>query len=238
MAETPAQGSVSIRKMFSRIAGRYDLLNRLLSFGVDTQWREELAEEVHGCGEAPILDLATGTADVALTLERSLPGCQKIVGADFAIPMLHLASEKILRQGGNKILLCAGDALALPFRGGSFGAVTIAFGLRNLPDRVAGLREMQRMLTPGGKVIVLEFSRMEHTLLGPLFRFYFRYVLPILGGIISGSFGAYRYLPSSVDDFPSPIELGREMSEAGFENVRYRTLSSGIACLHTGQRSN
>ncbi len=238
MTETPAQGPGSIRKMFSRIAGRYDLLNRLLSFGVDTRWRKELAEEVPIRGEAPILDLATGTADVALTLGSNLPDSQKIVGADFAIPMLHLASEKIQRQGGDKILLCAGDALALPFRDASFGAVTIAFGLRNLPDRAVGLGEMLRVLTPGGKVIILEFSRMEHRLLGPFFRFYFHYVLPILGGIISGSFGAYRYLPSSVDDFPNPVELGREMNKAGFGNVRYRTLSLGIACLHTGQRSN
>jgi demethylmenaquinone methyltransferase/2-methoxy-6-polyprenyl-1,4-benzoquinol methylase len=237
LTETPVQESVSIRKMFSRIAGRYDLLNRLLSFGVDTRWRKELAEEVNVSGEAPILDLATGTADVALTLERNLRDGQKIVGADFAIPMLHLASEKIHRQRGEKILLCAGDAQALPFRDASFGAVTIAFGLRNLPDRAAGLREMQRMLTPGGKVIILEFSRMEHKLLGPLFRIYFHYVLPILGGIISGNFDAYRYLPSSVDDFPNPPELGLELSEAGFENVRYRTLSLGIACLHTGERS-
>ncbi|TNF49795.1 bifunctional demethylmenaquinone methyltransferase/2-methoxy-6-polyprenyl-1,4-benzoquinol methylase UbiE [bacterium] len=238
MPKAPSQGSPTIRKMFSGIAGRYDLLNRLLSFGVDTRWRKELAEEVHVSGGAPVLDIATGTGDVALTLERSLSDDQKIVGADFAIPMLHLASKKIHHKGVEQILLCAGDALALPFRDASFGAVTIAFGLRNLPDRAAGLKEIQRMLVPGGRVTILEFSRMEHKLLGPPFQFYFHYVLPILGGIISGSYGAYRYLPSSVDDFPDPNELGREMSEAGFVNVRYRPLTSGIACLHTGERTN
>ena len=238
MTEKPSQGSPKIRAMFSKIAGRYDLLNRLLSFGVDTRWRKELAEEISRHQGEAILDLATGTADVALTLARDLPDTDRIVGTDFAIPMLHLASEKVHRQGTNKIQLCAGDALALPFRDASFGSVTIAFGLRNLPDREAGLREMLRMLTPGGKLVILEFTRMEHRLLGPLFRFYFHYVLPILGGIISGSFGAYRYLPSSVDDFPGPLELGREMHEAGFTNVKYRPLSLGIACLHTGERSN
>jgi demethylmenaquinone methyltransferase/2-methoxy-6-polyprenyl-1,4-benzoquinol methylase len=238
LTETPPRGSPKIRTMFSKIAGRYDLLNRLLSFGVDTRWRKELAEEVRVLEGVPILDLATGTADVALTLEKTVQHAPAIVGADFAIPMLHLASDKIIRRGVKKITLCAGDALALPFRDASFGSVTIAFGLRNLPDRTAGLREMLRMLKPGGKVIILEFTRMEHRLLGPLFRFYFHYVLPILGGIISGSFGAYRYLPSSVDDFPDPVELGREMNEAGFTNVRYRPLSLGIACLHTGDRSD
>lgn len=236
MNEKAPQGSRKIRTMFSRIAGRYDLLNRLLSFGIDTRWRKELAGEVHQEEGVPLLDLATGTADVALTLEKHLPGTGMIVGADFAVPMLELASGKVHRRGSKRIVLCAGDALALPFSDASFCSITIAFGLRNLPDRTAGLREMLRTLTPGGKLVILEFTRMEHRLLGPFFRFYFHYVLPILGGIISGSFGAYRYLPSSVDDFPDPVHLGREMHEAGFADVRYRPLSLGITCLHTGER--
>lgn len=219
--------------MFSDIARRYDVLNRILSLGTDVRWRRELAAEVPVSG-TPVLDLATGTADVAITLRRTRPGLGLVVGADFALPMLRIASGKVSRSGG--IQLCAADALALPFGDGSFGALTIAFGLRNLPHRQEALAEMARVIRPSGRLVILEFSRMNRPLAGPLFRFYFHFVMPLLGGIISGNIGAYRYLPRSVEDFPDPAALALEMTNAGFLNVRYRPLSMGIAFLHIGER--
>ena len=238
MTQKNEQASQSIRGMFSSIAGRYDLLNHLLSLGVDIRWRKELAREVSGQGKAPILDLATGTGDVALTLVRELTAEVKIIGADFTVPMLEQASSKIRSGGKERIALTAGDAMALPFPDNTFGAVTIAFGLRNLPDRAGGLAEMFRVLKPGGRVIVLEFSPMEGRFPGQFFRFYFHRVLPVLGGIISGKPGAYRYLPSSVDSFPNPEALGGEMSGAGFGHVKFRPLTFGIAYLHVGEKSS
>jgi len=236
MAQKHKQESQSIRGMFSSIAGHYDLLNHILSLGADIRWRKDMVKEVHGQGKAPILDLATGTGDVALTLVRNIPGEIKIVGVDFTIPMLDQAAAKVRTGGKGRITLTAGDAMALPFPDCTFSAVTIAFGLRNLPDRPTGLNEMFRVLKPGGRVIVLEFSPMDHRLLGPLFRFYFHHVLPVLGGMISGRSGAYRYLPSSVDSFPNPGDLSEKMSETGFEQVRFRPLTFGIAFLHVGEK--
>ncbi|GBE14418.1 demethylmenaquinone methyltransferase [bacterium BMS3Abin14] len=236
MTKEHKQGSQSIRRMFSSIAGRYDLLNHILSLGVDIRWRKELAKEVPGPARSPILDLATGTGDVALTLVQELTEEVKVVGADFTVPMLDQASVKVGARGKGRIALTAGDAMALPFPDDTFGAVTIAFGLRNLPDRLGGLDEMFRVLRPGGRVIVLELSPIDHGLLGPLFHFYFHHILPVLGGVISGRARAYRYLPNSVDSFPSPKALGEEMSGAGFGQVRFRSLTLGIAFLHVGEK--
>ncbi len=227
--------SASIRKMFSAIAGRYDVLNRILSLGTDVRWRRELAAEVLDGG--PVLDLATGTGDVALTLRDRLGRKDCIVGVDFAIPMLHLAAAKSRKHPETEITLIGGDAMHLPFLDGVFRSVTIAFGLRNLPDRVLGLREMVRVLAPGGRLVILEFSPMDHPLLGRLFRLYFHRILPVLGGIVSGSYQAYRYLPRSVGQFPDPLGLAREMMGAGFQNVKYRPLSFGIACIHVGEKT-
>jgi demethylmenaquinone methyltransferase/2-methoxy-6-polyprenyl-1,4-benzoquinol methylase len=222
--------------MFSSIAGRYDLLNRLFSLGIDVRWRRELASEIPEGNGYPVLDLASGTADVALTLEEDRPGQRLIVGADFALPMLKVGAQKLGRKQSERIRLTAGDAYALPFGNGTFDAVTIAFGLRNLSYRVDGLREMARVLRPGGRVVVLEFSPMDRPVIGPIFNFYFHRVMPILGRIISGDPGAYRYLPRSVDAFPNPVELGQEMLEAGLVNIKYRPLTFGIACLHVGEK--
>jgi demethylmenaquinone methyltransferase/2-methoxy-6-polyprenyl-1,4-benzoquinol methylase len=222
--------------MFSTIAGRYDLLNRIFSFGIDVIWRRELASELPSGDNQPVLDLATGTADVALTLEKRIPGNRLIVGTDFALPMLHEAAEKIARKRARRIRLIVGDALDLPLREDAFAAVTIAFGLRNLPDRQAGLQEMVRVLRPGGLVAVLEFSKMDRPIIGPVFRFYFNRVIPFIGGIVSGNPGAYRYLPESVDSFPDPVQLGQEMLHAGLVNVLYRPMTFGIAWLHVGEK--
>jgi demethylmenaquinone methyltransferase/2-methoxy-6-polyprenyl-1,4-benzoquinol methylase len=237
MSESPKSGSPAVKKMFSSIAGSYDLLNRLFSLGIDVRWRRELASEMPRDGDLPFLDVATGTADVALTLEKRCPGHRLIVGADFTLPMLQMGAAKVSGHGAQRIRLLAGDAYNLPFQDDSFGAATIAFGLRNLAHRVDGLKEMFRILAPGGRAVILEFSPMDRPVAGPLFRFYFHRVMPFLGGIISGDRKAYRYLPESVDRFPDPVQLEEEMIEAGFTDVKYRSLTMGIAFLHVGKKA-
>ncbi|MCJ7499738.1 bifunctional demethylmenaquinone methyltransferase/2-methoxy-6-polyprenyl-1,4-benzoquinol methylase UbiE [bacterium] len=234
MSEPIKTGSPAVRSMFASIAGKYDFLNRLFSLGTDVRWRRELASEIPVTGDQPILDIATGTADVALTLDDRSPGSRLIIGTDFTLPMLQVGANKVSGNRERRIRLAAGDAYALPFRENTFGAVTIAFGLRNLAYRVDGLKEMARVLIPGGQVVILEFSPMDRPVIGRLFRFYFHRVMPFLGGIISGNRGAYRYLPDSVDQFPDPIQLGQEMMEAGFTEVKCRALTMGIAYLHVG----
>lgn len=233
---SPKRGSDSIRNMFSSIAKRYDLLNRLLSFGLDVRWRRKLTSQMPIEDNGVALDLATGTGDVVLTLDRSLADSWKIIGADFTLPMLKIADRKLASRGSGRSHLTAGDAMSLPFQDSVFNAVTIAFGLRNLPDRPYALGEMLRVLVPGGKLIILEFTRINHPVTGPAFRFYFHNVLPFLGGLISGNPGAYRYLPRSVDDFPDPAGLAREMEGAGFSSVSYSSLTWGVACLHIGSK--
>ncbi len=230
-------GSNPVRRMFSTIAVRYDLLNRLFSFGTDMRWRRELAGEVPD-GEDPLLDVATGTADVALILEKRDKGSSLVVGCDFTIPMLEAGAVKIRKVGSGRIRLTAGDACLLPFPDNTFRATTIAFGLRNIPDRVQSLREITRVLRPGGVVLILEFSRMDRPLIGFLFRFYFHRVMPIVGGLISGDPRAYRYLPESVEAFPDPVQLGQEMLQAGLCEVKYRPLTFGIAYIHAGKKEN
>jgi demethylmenaquinone methyltransferase/2-methoxy-6-polyprenyl-1,4-benzoquinol methylase len=238
MSEKQRAGSPAVKKMFSSIAGRYDLLNRLFSLGTDVRWRKELASEIPAGSVLPILDVATGTADVALTIEGKCAGDRLIIGADFTLPMLQVGAKKVSDSNAQKVRLTAGDAYALPFRDNSFGALTIAFGLRNLAHRVDGLKEMARVLTPGGRVIILEFSPMDRAVIGRLFRLYFHRIMPLVGGIISGDRGAYHYLPESVDKFPDPVSLGQEMMEAGFTDVKYRALTFGIAYLHTGVKGS
>jgi demethylmenaquinone methyltransferase/2-methoxy-6-polyprenyl-1,4-benzoquinol methylase len=223
--------------MFSSIAGSYDLLNRLFSLGTDVRWRRQLTSEIPDTGKAPILDIATGTADVALTIDKTCPGESLIVGTDFTLPMLQAASEKSTLRRATRVRLTAGDAYSLPFRDDTFGAVTIAFGLRNLIHRLDGLKEMVRVLIPGGRVIILEFSPMNRPVIGSFFRFYFHRVMPVIGGIISGNREAYIYLPESVEQFPNPDQLAREMAEAGFSEVKYSALTMGIAYIHTGEKS-
>ena len=236
MSEPQKRGSPAVRKMFSSIAGKYDLLNRLFSLGTDVKWRRELASEIQEGSSLPVLDVATGTADVVLTMEECFSEDRLIVGTDFTLPMLQVGSQKVSDRQAHRVKLTAGDAYALPFMENTFEAVTIAFGLRNLAHRVDGLTEMARVLVPGGRVIILEFSPMDRPVLGSIFRFYFHRVMPFLGGIISGDRGAYRYLPESVEQFPDPVRLGQEMLEAGFTDVKYRALTFGIAYLHIGEK--
>jgi len=219
--------------MFATIAGRYDLLNHLLSLNIDKKWRRLVVNRVRAkivARESLILDVACGTGDLSLMLFE-IDGA-RVVGTDFCRPMLSIAAEKV--PAG--VRLIEGDALSLPFKDATFDAVTIAFGLRNLAGVESGLKELRRILKPNGWVAVLEFSRPSNALLRPLFGLYFRKILPLLGGVISGSRGAYSYLPASVSRFPDQQQLGSLMEQAGLDQVSFENLSGGIAALHLGRR--
>ncbi len=218
--------------MFSGIAKRYDLLNHLLSGNVDKRWRRIVATRVRDklSGSARVLDVACGTGDLALTLFENTGA--RVVGTDFCRPMLEIAADKTAQR----VPLIEGDALALPFRDGSFEAATIAFGLRNLASVEGGLAELRRVLKPGGWVAVLEFSRPANAMLRPVFSLYFTKVLPLMGGLISGSRYAYSYLPASVQKFPDQEQLSLLMEQAGFDRVQFENLTGGIAALHMGRR--
>jgi len=223
-----------VRDMFSAIASRYDLLNHLLSGNVDKRWRRIVAnrvrEKLSSSNKARVLDVACGTGDLSLTLfETTGAG---VVGTDFCRPMLAIAADKL----AGRVRLIEGDALDLPFRDGTFDVATIAFGLRNLSNVENGLKELSRVLKPGGWVAVLEFSRPVNPVLRPLFNMYFRKLLPWMGGLISGSLSAYTYLPASVQKFPDQSELSLLMEQTGFDQVNYENLTGGIAALHMGRR--
>ena len=222
--------------MFAGIAGRYDLLNHLLSGNIDKRWRRLVARTLGSSlvEGARVLDVACGTGDLSLVLEGA--GEARVVGLDFCRPMLEIARRKA-ESGARPVPFIEGDALRLPFADCSFDVVTIAFGLRNLSSVEDGLRELRRILKPSGRIAVLEFSEPVVPGFRALFRFYFTRVLPRIGGLVSGSRGAYEYLPDSVSKFPDQKRLAGLMREAGFEDVAYKNLTGGIAALHTGART-
>jgi demethylmenaquinone methyltransferase / 2-methoxy-6-polyprenyl-1,4-benzoquinol methylase len=225
-----------VREMFADIAGRYDLLNHLLSGHIDKRWRRLVASKLReriGSTGGRILDVACGTGDLSITLSQTTGA--RVVGTDFCRPMLEIAARKTAKREPD-IPLIEGDAMRLPFRDCSFEAVTIAFGLRNLSDVERGLAELLRVLKPGGYVAVLEFSKPVVPGFRFLFNVYFTRVLPFLGGLISGSKTAYQYLPDSVTRFPDQKELSSLMRKVGLESVEYENLTGGIAALHTGKR--
>ncbi|HEV2761782.1 MAG TPA: bifunctional demethylmenaquinone methyltransferase/2-methoxy-6-polyprenyl-1,4-benzoquinol methylase UbiE [Pyrinomonadaceae bacterium] len=226
-----------VREMFARIAGRYDLLNHLLSANTDRRWRRLVARELKDSLQegARVLDVACGTGDLSLALAAA--GRAHVFGLDFCRPMLEIAARKSDGEPEPRVAAYVeGDALRLPFADRTFDAATIAFGLRNLSSVEGGLGELFRVLKPGGRLAVLEFSRPVVPGFRALFQFYFERVLPRLGGLISGSRGAYEYLPDSVSRFPDQRRLVELMSAAGFERVGYRNLTGGVAALHTGTR--
>ncbi len=216
--------------MFSDIANRYDALNSLLSFGLDHLWRREAAKVALENNAKRVLDVATGTADLAISLKRCKPSVE-IVAVDFAQAMLDIARKKIARLGLD-IHLEQGDGLNLAFANESFDAVTIGYGLRNFTDYEKGLREFYRVLKPKGRLVVLEFPPPPKGLFGQLFRVYFLKVVPIVGGLLSGKRDAYTYLPESVLSFPNPKALSELMYEVGFSKVNFKSQAFGVSGLH------
>jgi len=224
-------------EMFSEIAHRYDLLNHLLSLNVDRRWRRALVE-MAGVGEGGrVLDVATGTGDVAIEFARRTRA-QPIVGLDPSRGMLAVGRDKVARLGlDGRVRMTEGDALALPFPHGTFDAVTIAFGLRNLPDYGAGLSEMVRVLAPGGRLLVLEFFPPRGGLFLKAYRFYLGAVLPTIGRAVSGSSSAYRYLARSIEEFIGHDEIGSLMARSGVARVDARKLTGGIAFIYRGTKA-
>lgn len=235
VSEAQSGKAQQVQAMFSSIATRYDLLNTVLSFGVDRLWRHEATRVAFENGANRVLDVATGTADLALTLKRYKPQAE-VIGVDFAEPMLEIGRAKAARRRLNVPLL-QGDGLNLNFPDNTFDAVTIAYGLRNFANYARGLREFYRVLKPGGRVVILEFPPPPEGLFGQLFRFYFLKVLPTIGGLISGKKSAYTYLPQSVLNFPSPDVLAAMLQEAGFVTIRYRLQLFGVSAIHVGEKT-
>jgi demethylmenaquinone methyltransferase/2-methoxy-6-polyprenyl-1,4-benzoquinol methylase len=230
------QASQWVRQMFAEIAPRYYLLNHLLSFNVDRGWRKALLKRVTPVllrREARVLDLCCGTGDVLLDLQSV--AVSPVLGADFCHPMLTTAADK-MRAREFAVNLFEADALELPMASNSLDAITIAFGFRNLANYRAGLAEFQRVLKPGGVLAILEFSHPPNALLRQAYGFYSRAVLPLIGGLISGSRSAYSYLPESVANFPRAEELCGMFVASGFTSARFELLTGGIAALHSGEK--
>lgn len=222
--------------MFSSIAPRYDLLNHLLSLNVDKLWRRRAVDELQW-ERAPkgiYLDNCAGTLDLACELARRPGFAGRVIGSDFTFAMLQLGGHKIERLPVQRV--CA-DALSLPYPDATFDGATVGFGVRNLADLDAGLAEMARVLKPGGRLVILEFTTPSWQPFRALYFLYFRRILPAVGSLISRHDSAYSYLPESVLNFPEPPRLAEMMADAGFESVGYRRLSGGIAALHWGNRA-
>ncbi|MEO8572630.1 MAG: bifunctional demethylmenaquinone methyltransferase/2-methoxy-6-polyprenyl-1,4-benzoquinol methylase UbiE [Pyrinomonadaceae bacterium] len=226
----------AVREMFSGIASKYDLLNHVLSINIDKRWRRIVREKVRDIlddPEAVVLDVACGTGDLSLELKRNAKA--RVIGSDFCHPMLAIAKNKT-GETAETIPYVEGDAMRLPFGDATFDAVTIAFGLRNLSNFRNGLVELGRILKPGGRLAVLEFSSPVIPGFRGLFNFYFTKILPRIGGIVSGSQGAYEYLPDSVSKFPNQKKLAELMRSSGFDSVEYVNLTGGIAAIHVGRK--
>jgi len=233
-AEGGAEKSEYVRKIFSEIAPRYDLLNHLLSLNIDRIWRRK-AIRLLGFERKPAgryLDICAGTLDVSAALAASKGFAGFIVGADFAEPMLRAGRDKI---GSAPIAPVTADALLLPLESASMSGAIVAFGIRNVADLDGGLREIRRVLEPGARFVILEFSTPRSKLINSGYQLYFNNILPFVGGLISGHRSAYRYLPRSVANFPVEEELAVRMERAGFRNVRWQSLTLGIAAIHTGE---
>jgi demethylmenaquinone methyltransferase/2-methoxy-6-polyprenyl-1,4-benzoquinol methylase len=223
----------TVRAMFTRIAGRYDLMNSVMTGGRHHAWRRRAAAAVAAAPPGPALDLATGTGDLALAVRAARPDGH-VVAADFSEAMLQRARAKLGGRGEHRIALVAADALALPFADATFACVTSAFLLRNLADLAAGLAEMRRVTVPGGLVVALEITRPRVPGWKTLFGLYFDRLVPLVGALVARDRAAYTYLPRSVERFVTPSELATLMGRVGLRGVRYRRLGLGTIAVHVG----
>jgi len=234
-ARSEREAAAWVQVMFARVARRYDLANHLLSFNFDRLWRARTVRRVAPVLQRPgarALDICCGTGDLLLALQRAARA--PVLGSDFCHPMLLAANAKIARRR-RAALLFESDALRLPLRDASLDLLTVAFGFRNLANYAAGLTEMRRVLRPGGMAAILEFSQPPNALFAALYNFYSRRILPWIGGALSGSRDAYKYLPESVRKFPTALQLADDMRQAGFVGVGYEHITGGIVALHLGQ---
>lgn len=224
---------IAVNSMFSRIARRYDLANRLLSFGLDVWWRWRLVRAVRRGRPLAVLDLATGSGDVAFALARKLPAATRLLGMDFCQPMLDeaIAKRAAAAPRYDRVAFQQGDGLALPLPDRQFDAITISFGLRNMADRHRALSEMRRVLRPGGRLFVLEFSQ-PYGWFRPLYLFYLRRLLPWIAGAVTGDKAAYVYLNESIEAFPGRPALTEELKAAGFAQVKATAMALGIVAIH------
>jgi len=226
-----------IAPMFDAIARRYDLLNHLLSAGIDRRWRKRAIRALALTGAERVLDLCTGTGDLALAAARARPPAARIVGIDFAGAMLTVGREKIRRAGlDRRITLVRGDAMRIPLRDSAIDAVTIGFGIRNVEDIAAACREVRRILKPGGRLAILEFAVPTTPGISAVYLWYLRRVLPCIGRAISRHSAAYGYLPASIDAFATPDEFVTIVRQAGFADVSAVSLTFGSVCLYVARR--
>ncbi len=233
--DNSSKDPAKIQNMFTTIAPRYDLLNRVLSLGIDSYWRKFAVNQLPRVKNARFIDIATGTCDVALEIIRRHPAGTTVAGVDFSEGMLALGREKVRLAGlADRIDVRFGDATNLPFEDNAFNGSTIAFGIRNVQDYKQGIREMGRVVKSGGRIVILEFTSIQSRFFRPLYVFYITRVLPFIGELISGKKGAYKYLPDSMLDFPPPEKFKQAMEEAGLTDVQYYSLSFGITAVHVG----
>ena len=240
MASTPLdKRETRIRSMFADIARSYDLLNHLLSLNIDRYWRWRTTRLAPPADDGPILDVCTGTGDLALAYDKAARGRVPIIGSDFCMPMLLPARDKARRRrAADRVRFLEADTQRLPFPDDLFQLATAAFGLRNVTDPDKGISEMVRVTRPGGRVAILEFSRPKHWLFGPLYRFYFRRILPTVGQLVSRSRdNAYTYLPASVMEFPDGEALAEKLRGHGLTDVKWHPLTFGIATLYIGTKA-
>ncbi len=225
-----------VRDMFDNIAPTYDRLNHILSANIDKLWRRRVVRIVRRMHPHRILDVATGTGDLAIMMARKIEGC-RILGVDLSEQMLAIAREKVAARGLDEhIMLSVGDAEHLDLADGCVDVITVAFGVRNFENIEQGLREMRRTINEGGHIVILEFSTPQNKLFGALYRWYSHKVLPFIGRLVSRDGAAYDYLPSSVDEFPKPERFMEMLREAGFKNCKARSQSLGIAQIYTAER--
>lgn len=232
-----AKDPAKIQSMFSTIAPCYDLLNRVLSLGIDGYWRKFAVAQLPKVKNAMFLDVATGTCDVSLEIMKRFPDDVHVVGVDFSEKMLELGKAKVRKAGyQDRIDIRFADIISLPFEDNTFDASIIAFGIRNVSDYKKGISEMGRVVKSGGKVVILEFTSIQNRFFSAPYRIYITRVLPFIGELLSGKKGAYKYLPSSMLDFPGPEEFKKAIEETGLKDVRYFKLTFGISAIHVGTK--